>query len=344
MKRIKFGNQQSHVAEEEQPIRKKRINWDRLVYLAILFAIVGSLVLYLVRNFYFITAPAQVVKESYAVLLPYDARIEEIMVMEDDSVTRGTPLLKFERDFRVSDNTLVNSTRSVEEWITKERFTAQRNIRVKQVEVEELNRRIAEIDEQIAQLELLVILDVSNATKIEQLKDEKSRLKSDIRVKEEEIKYWQKYLYELPQYKERYTTSLVEQLSANNQISVFNAPVSGTITNINYKQFELAYKGEIIMSVELDDAYVRAYIPQKEFGSIFEGDVVTVRFPDRSKGKGIVEKIYSSLEQLPPEYQDETRVTTRSFLAIVRPLNESQQKKWRINNHLGVEIRKRRFF
>ena len=344
MKRIKYGNKQSHIAEEEQPIRKKRINWDRMVYLAILFAIVGSLVLYLIRNFYFITAPAQVVKESYAVLLPYDARIEDVLVNEDDSVERGHPLLMFERDFRVSDNTLVNSTRSVEEWITKERFTSQRNISVKKVEIEELNKRIREVDEKIAQLELLVILDVSNATKIEQLQDEKSKLRSDVRVKEEEVKYWQQYLYELPQYKERYTTTLVEQLNENNEISTFSAPIGGVITNINYKQYELAYKGEIIMSIELDDAYVRAYIPQKEYGSIFEGDIVTVKFPDNSKGKGVIEKIYSSLEKLPPEYQDETRVTTRSFLAIVRPLDDSQQKKWRINNNLGVEIRKRRFF
>lgn len=344
MKKINYGKQQSHWAEEEEPIRKKRINWDRLVYLTILFAIIGSLLIYLVNNFYFISAPGQVVKESYVVLFPYDIRVDEMMVQEDDSVIAGQTLLKFERDFRLNDNTLVNSTRSVDEWITKERFSAMRNINVKTVEIAEKQKQIELIKEKIKELELLVILDVSNASKIESHEFEILGLTSEVRVLEEEVKYWRGYLAQLPLYKKQYQSSLMEQLDANSAITAFKAPINGTISNINYRKYDLVYKGETILNIELDEAYIRAYIPQKEFGSIFEGDIVSVIFPDKTRSKGLIEKVYSSLEQLPPEYQDDSRATVRSLLAVVRPLNEREQSKWKLNNKLGVEIRKRRFF
>lgn len=344
MRQINYNKRSKYIAEEEAPIRKKRINWDRLVYLAILFFILGSLAVYLVKKFYFISAPGMVVKESYVVLLPYDVRIQELFVQEDDSVVAGQSLLSFERDFRISDNTLANSTRSVDEWITKERFTANRNIRVKKVEIEENERKIQLIRKQISQLEKLVILDVSNANKVEEYEMQINNWLSANRVLQEEVNYWQTYLYELPQYRQQYQTSLVEQLSANSALTVFKSPTNGNISIINYKQFDLVYKGDIILNIEMEDAYVRAYIPQDEYGSIFTGDIVNVIFPDRTRGKGVIEKIYSNLEQLPPEYQDDSRASVRSLLAIVRPLDEQQQKKWKLNNRLGVEIRKRRFF
>lgn len=344
MKRINYGKKERYVAEEEVPIRKKRINWDRMVYLAILFTILGSLVFYLIKNYYFISAPGQVVKESYVVLFPYDVRIDDLLVSEDDSVQSGQLLMKFERDFRIEDNTLVNSTRSVDEWITKERFSATRNIRVKLVEIEENKRRIALLEANIKQLELMVILDVTNASKIESYQMEIARIQSENRILEEEIRYWRSYLAQLPLYRQRYQNSLLEQLDANGAVTGFHSPISGLISNINYKKYDLVYKGETILNIELDEAYIRAYIPQKEFGSIFEGDIVNVIFPDKTRSKGIIEKVYSNLEQLPPEYQDDTRATVRSLLAVVRPLNDEQARKWKLNNKLGVEIRKRRFF
>lgn len=344
MRQIRYNKKDKYLAEEEGPKKKKRINWDRMVYLAILFAILGSLLFYLIKNFYFISAPGLVVKESYAVLLPYDIRIDQLYVAEDDSVTSGDDLLAFERDFRIDDNTLINSTRSVDEWITKERFSANRNIRVKTVEIEENNKRIEKIEEQIAKLEKLVILDVSGANRIEQYEMEIVGLNSQNRILQEEIKYWRGYLADLPRYKEEYQSTLLEQLNANSAVTVFKAPISGRIANINYKQYDLVYKGDIILNIELQDEYVRAYIAQDEYGSIFEGDIVNVIFPDNKRSKGVIEKIYRNLEQLPPEYQDDTRSTVRRFLAIVRPLNEEEQEEWRLNNNLSVEIRKRRFF
>ena len=344
MRQINYNKKQKYIAEEEGPIRKKRINWDRLVYLAILFFILGSLGVYLVKKFYFISAPGMMVKESYVVLLPYDVRVQELYVNEDDSVVAGQNLLSFERDFRIDDNTLINSTRSVDEWITKERFTANRSIQVKRVEIEENEKKIELIKKQIAQIEKLVILDVSNANKVEEYEMQINDLQSANRVLSEEIKYWLSYLTELPKYMERYQSSLVEQINANSALTVFKSPTNGNISIINFKQYDLVYKGDIIMNIEMEDAYVRAYIPQDEFGSIFAGDVVNVIFPDKTRGKGVIEKIYSDLEQLPPEYQDDSRASVRSLLAIVRPLDETQHKKWKLNNRLGVEIRKRRFF
>ena len=336
MRKLDFNKKEKFIAQEEGPIKRKKINWDRMVYLAILFLVVGSLILYLIRNYYFVTAPGQVVKESYIVLFPYDIRINDLLIKEDDSVRSGEALLNFERDFRLEDNTLVNSTRSVDEWITRERFTANRNISVKTVEIAENDRQIALLKDRIEQLELMVVLDVSNANKIEAYELDIARIESENRVLKEEIKYWRGYLRQLPMYRQQYQNSLLEQISASNAVTTFNAPVSGLVSTINYKKFDLVYKGEAILNIELDEAYIRAYIPQKEYGAIFEGDVVTVIFPDRTKGKGVIEKIYSSLEELPPEYQNDTRASVRSLLGVVRPLDEAQEKKWKLNNKLNV--------
>ncbi|KYG77268.1 MULTISPECIES: HlyD family efflux transporter periplasmic adaptor subunit [Roseivirga] len=344
MRKIDFNKKEKYIAQEEEPIRKKRINWDRLVYLAILFFVLGSLVFYLIRNFYFVTAPGQVVKESYVVLFPYDIRLDDVFVKEDQEVKAGQPLLTFERDFRIADNTLANSTRSIDEWITRERFTANRNIQVKTIEIAENEKRKEIIRGKIEQLELMVILDVSNASRIDSHESELIRLEAENNVLREEIKYWRGYLAQLPQYRQEYQSSLLEQMGQSGGLTSFKAPISGVIANINYRKYDLVYKGETILNIELDETYIRAYIPQKEYGSIFEGDLVTIVFPDRTKGKGVIEKIYSGLEKLPPEYQDDTRASVRSLLAIVRPLDNEQEKKWKVNDKLNVEIRKRRFF
>lgn len=344
MKKIDFNSKEKYIAEEEGPIRRKKINWDRMVYLAILFFIIGSLIFYMIKNYYFISAPGQVVKESYVVLFPYDIRIDSLLVKEDQKVKAGEVLLNYQRDFRLEDNTLVNSTRTVDEWIIKERFTANRNISTKAVEIAEHKKQIQNLQEKIEKLKLLVILDASGTNNLENYEAEIERRSSQIIILEEEIRYWRGYLNELPRYRQQYQETLISQLDATGAVAPFRAPITGLIANINYKNYDLVYKGETILSIELDESYIRAYIPQKEYGSIFEGDVVTVIFPDRTKGKGVIEKIYSSLERLPPEYQDDTRTSVRSLLAVVRPLNKEQEKKWKLNDKLNVEIRKRRFF
>ena len=344
MRKINYGNRPSHIAEPEVAVKKKRMNWDRMVYLTILFAIVGSLLVYLVRNYYYIMAPGQVVKESYLVLLPYDISINTILVQEEDSVVAGQPLFRFERDFRLSNDDMLKSTRSIDEWITKERFSAERNIRIKEVEIEQNYRYIAKYQKQLDKLKLGIVIEVSNVKDVESSELDILKLRGENNILEEEIAYWKNYLAKLPRYKQDYETKLLRQLGEKGGATEFISPINGRIAGLNFKQHEIAYKGEPLLNIEQEDAYIKAYIPQKEFGSIDEGDVVTVIFPDKTKSKGVIDKIYSQLERLPPEYQDETGPRVRSLLAIVRPMDSKAMERWKLNNKMNVKIRKSRFF
>ena len=344
MRKIKYGNRPVSVAEIEEPLKRRRFNWDRMVYFGILVLVVGSLIFYLVKNFCFVSAPGQVVKESYLVLFPYDIRLEDIIVQEDDSVVIGQPLLKLARDFRLADRDLVSTTRSVDEWIARERFAALRNISIKTIEAAENLKTIEHYKTAIERIGLLVILDAGSSSKIEDHKLSIAKLEVDSNILNEETRYWRTYLGQLPEYRKDYESRLLKQLSEGSSLIEFVSPINGRIADIKHRSFDLVYKGEPILNIEQEEAYIKAYIPQKEFSSVYEGDEVTVIFPDKSKGKGIVSKIYTQLERLPPEYQDETGPRIRSFLAIVKPRDTEQMKKWKMNNKLSVEIRKSRFF
>jgi len=344
VRKINYGNRPTHVADPEVAVKKKRMNWDRLVYLTILFAIVCSLLVYLVRNYYFIVAPGQVVKESYLVLLPYDIRINTLLVEEEDSVVAGQPLFRFERDFRLSNDDLLTSTRSVDEWITKERFSAERNIRIKEVEIEQNERYIAKYQKQLDKLKLGVVIEVANRKDVEASEFDILKLRGENNILIEEINYWENYLSKLPRYRKDYETKLLRQLGEKGGATEFLSPIHGRIAELNFKQYEVAYKGEPLLNIEQEDAYIKAYIPQKEFGSVVAGDVVTIIFPNKTKSKGVIDKIYSQLERLPPEYQDEAGPRVRSLLAIVRPMDQNAMEQWKLNDKMNVEIRKPRFF
>ena len=75
MRRINYGNREKFIAEEEQPLRKKSINWDRVVYLSVLLILVASLVLYLIDRYVYLSVSGQVVYKSNLIYLPDDARI-----------------------------------------------------------------------------------------------------------------------------------------------------------------------------------------------------------------------------------------------------------------------------
>ena len=278
------------------------------------------------------------------VLLPYDIRINRLLVQEEDSVIAGQPLFQFERDFRLSNDDLLNSTRSVDEWITKERFSAQRNIRIKEVEVAQNERLMNRHEKELGKLKLGAVLEVASVSQIESAEIKILKIEGENAVLREEIDYWKSYLASLPKYRKQYETKLLRQLGERGETTEFLSPISGNVAEVNFKQYEVAYKGESLLNIEQEDAYIKAYIPQKEFGSILEGDVVTVIFPDKTKSKGVIDKIYSQLERLPPEYQNETGPKVRSLLAIVRPMGEKAMNRWKLNNKMSVEIRKSRFF
>lgn len=344
MRKINYGNRPTYIAEPEVPLRKKRINWDRLVYLSILLSIVASLIYYAVRNYYFIEAPGQVVKESYLVLLPYDVRVTSFMVEEEDSVQAGQALFRFERDFRLSNDDLLNSSKSVEQWIAKEKLQAQKQLRIKRVELRQNSILIAQYRKQLDKLKLGVVMEVAHSDDVLSMKSKLLKAEGDSKVLAEEIAYWREYLASLPAYRQKYETNLLRQLDQRGETMEFLAPISGRIAEVNFKQYEVAYKGESLLNIEQEEAYIKAYIPQKEFGAILEGNVVTVIFPDKTRSKGVIDKIYSQLERLPPEYQSETGPRVRSLLAIVRPIDEQAMARWKLNNKLNVQIRKPRFF
>ncbi|GEM_PF-5612343 len=344
MRRINFGNREKYIAEVEGPKPQKRINWDRVVYLFIFFGLVLSLAYYFLGRYVYVNIRGNVAKGNYIVFLPNDSWIRDVKIQEKEDVEIGDTLFVFRREIDDSDNSLFNSIQSASASSQRAILDARKNILVNEERIRQNLELISLYQSKIEQLELMVILDANSAIRIDEYKLEIAKLESQIEVWKEEIRFWRNYIAQAPKVTEDYQTILSQRLSNINPLQAFLSPVNGRIDRINYRVNQLVYKGQPVLDILQEEAYILGYIPEDEFGTILEGDIIKVKFPDKFESEGIVDKIYANQENLPPQYQRNNITPTEYYLAIIHPVNPDDETKWVENYNNSVKLSKSRIF
>ena len=83
---------------------------------------------------------------------------------------------------------------------------------------------------------------------------------------------------------------------------------------------------------------------QEDLKFVGNGDIVDIRFPDGSKSKGIVDKLYIKTTNLPDRLYDQGSKIERRVRAVVVPLDVEDSSKWYEFYKINVVVSKPKYF
>lgn len=344
MRRINYGNKERYIAEEEIPLQKKGINWDRVVYLAVFFMLVISLLVYLADKFLYLKLKGQVVYEKHLVYLPYDSWIFDVYVEEGDYVKKGDSLFLFRPEFNRTGNDLFNSIQSVEAGKENNLANAQRNLLIKKTEFDQNLKLISSYEEKIEEIKLMVLLDANNSERINSYQIEIDKLLSKNEVLQAEIKFWGDYISSLPQRAALYQENLTKRISDLNETEIYYSTGEGYIDRLNFHSDELVYKRQPVLDLIQKDLFALCYLPKSEFGILLEKDEVDLTFANGDHAKGLVKVIFANLDNIPSKYLISNSASSENFLVVIEPLSSDDRTLWKSNINQRVKATKKRLF
>jgi multidrug resistance efflux pump len=125
----------------------------------------------------------------------------------------------------------------------------------------------------------------------------------------------------------------------------FIAPIDGYLNRIYKSEYETALRTEDVLSIQRRDRiFIKAFFEQSDIDNFKEGDVVHVNFPDGTKSKGIIKRLYLGTYDLPVEFQKKYEPTHRTVAADVYPLDSAETNQWKFFHKMNAEITKFKFW
>lgn len=340
---------------DELPRVKKKINWDKLIYFTIL-ALIGFFVIrYAYFQIFYIEGQGQVIFEETKIRVPDDITIEHFYVQQGDSIKEGDTLFSYipadyeddAADMAVSLSQGAGT--KTPSWVEREIYELNKTIQKRRVEIIEAQGLIKKKEEKIDELRNAVILEISSKNQIDQLE-------RDIIQLNEEIKKLQNYIgvdYRMLT-KLQNLTPLADSLQQQNLnasssgggnethgLKYYISRTHGHITRIYMSDYEVALKSENILNLHRKEhIYIKAFFDQEDVQYINEGDDVSVIFPDGTVSKGKISRFYYATYSLPEEFQQKYEPTQRAIAADIFPIEKEAEIKWKAFYKMGVKIRK----
>lgn len=365
MKSIDFKQKASVIRVLSDETGQKNFNWDRVIYIIFLILLFGFLGYYAFNKIFFIKAQGQVTFENIDIRIPDDCRILEYQVAEDDSVNVGDSLFIYSLDDDnlnggggIAITQSGNGTVAPKEltWVDREIFALEKKIALNNIDKVRAKEMLKSFQNELQHFENAIILDVLPTDRYEYAKSEIIRLETEISKLEAENRQNNSYIKEL---NDLANQPVIQQQTGTGTGAyqnggggegeiiapqVFYSPISGNVTRLYTRQFEVALKQDVIMAIHSDrPMYVKAYFDQEDIAYFTEGDIVTITFPDGKKSKGFLKRFNYSTFQLPTEFQKRYEPTTRTVAADIYPINENDYALWRGFYKMSVTITKYKY-
>lgn len=365
MKKFKFNTQTSVIKGiEEKPV-KKGFNWDRLIYFIVMLIITLSFGTYFINRYIKVTAESEIILDKYNVSFTDDIIVGEYYVEEGDSIGRGDSLFSYKFNLEDLDNDAGaislranqanNYSKELESWLTREQLNTLKNIDLKKLELKDVTRNINELSKSIEKTRKEVFLEIYPPSKLKSLQDKINSLKLKGEKLTEEIAFLKKYrnltrqrIIDLkapkPSLGEEATAS-ISTGGASNQEFVFYSPKTGMVSQIYARSKEVCYRQNLVLDViEFQGLHILAYFKQEDLKYVNTGDKVDIVFPDGSKSKGIIDKLYIKTTNLPDRLYETGSKVERRIKAVVVPLNVEDTEKWFEFYKINVKVSKPKFF
>ncbi len=362
MKSIDFKQKTSAIRVMSDEPGRKNTNWDRIIYIVFLILLFAFIGYYAFNKIFFIKAQGQVSFENIDIRIPDDCRILQYYVAEDDSVNIGDSLFMYTLDNDnitsgaymglAAPNTDTVYTNQLS-WIDREKFALEKKIAMNNIDKVRAKEMLAAFQSEIQRLENAIILDVLPSDRYEYVKNEILRLKTEISKLEAENRQNNAYIHELTEVAEK---PVIKRSGGSTfgggggseaditAPQIFYSPINGNVTREYTRQFEVALKQDVIMSIHSDrPMFVKAFFDQEDIAYFSEGDLVDIKFPDGRHSTGVLKRFNYSTFQLPPEFQKRYEPTTRTVAADIYPINEGDYSLWRSFYKMSVTITKYKY-
>jgi multidrug efflux pump subunit AcrA (membrane-fusion protein) len=324
---------------------KKRRNWDRIVYLTILWALLLTLAYYLGKKVLFVFSPGELVTEGFKVKFMEDIKVNTFYVKQDDIVEAGDTLFYFapSEDYDTLKYNQENAMAG--DWITREIVESEKTIGLKNTQIEEKSRQYNRALQELRQSEKEVYLDISRQSEVDKKKAIVTQLTGEISGLKKEVAYLENYKISM----EARLSQKGTDLQQRNQMArnlYYTSPVSGKVNLIYIRQGEINYKGEVVMEV-VDPMLVTvsAYIKQSDIGEFKTGSKVRIVFPGGERSIGKVAFINYSVQEIPSYLIKPGDTDTKCLRIVIEPWSEEHRSRWPLHyNNLGVKVFKPKKF
>ena len=128
------------------------------------------------------------------------------------------------------------------------------------------------------------------------------------------------------------------------RILLITAPTDGRLEEVFVTPDMVVERGRSLVLLRPANTRVRidAFFKLSALDRLEEGKRAWIRFPDGSRGKGVVQRVLSTARTVPrPEYKDYMPLWVRSDVEIV-PENAAEAAHWRRYEQMDVKVRIRR--
>ncbi len=347
MRQFKLKEKKSFIKIlKEPPNQKKKVNWSRRVYLAIFIVALGLFVKRVYKANMIIFANGQIELPKQTVKFSNDIKVLSLGIVEGSEVCMGDTLFSYliMRD-EINQQRLSNKTSVSTDWILREQLATKKKIELNRLIIEQKKQNQNHLKEAIQSKESLLLGGIHEVyNQYSALQDKDIQLTADIKFHTQEIDILKKYLNQLYAQNQAYKAINENELGIYNEVKHFISPLDGVISDVFYKENEMCYKKEEMITIhQMSNASINTYFDPEEIKYLEVGDVVNIEFPDKSKTKGIISKFFVSTYAVPSEFQKKYEPTERNIVAEIVPLNKKDEYSWNSFYKMEVNIQKSRY-
>ncbi len=313
---------------KEPPKKKKRkINWQRISFLAIVFAFLVYVGWKVYASLAVIQANGQIELYKQIINFSTDALIEELYVQEGQRINKGDTLFKFSIP---TDDAISTSEVNIEkpiEWVNREKLNTLKSIEFKKIQLEELRSIINKRSEVLDNKKSLILLGSYNdRNEYEEISLSINRFQSQEAAILDEISYLRSYLGQLNLEDAQYKRIETRKKEIIERQYYYVAKLNGIIGQIKYNENEICYRKDELMTIhKTDQLKIKAFFDPKDMKHLSEGDLVDIEFPDNHDLRGIISGFHVATYALPEEFQKKYEPTERNIVAEIQLIDNVHQ-------------------
>lgn len=324
----------------EKP-KPKQINWDRIVYFALLITILGFLSYYLFLNTFYISGEGLVVTETVKVRAPEDIEIQQQLVSRNSSIQQGEPLFRYTlMNWADNDNDKIEE---LEENIADEQEeieALQDEVTLKRQSIQEIQDRITYFEQEREDFVQKVQLNAATSYELNDVENSLFNARSNLRQAQSELNVIVNTMNRHIQVRESLEEEIQEFQSGQSKLQTYYSPVSGRVYDVSVRENQQAFRSDQIVSIKPDraDVYIFSVFDREDAEYIQPGTVMNIEFDNGTVSTGIIRSNYDARENLIDHFEQTGSLTTEYFVVEVIPTDSATRAQWLDLDRSGLSI------
>lgn len=313
--------------EDAPPVRRGARITHR-IYLLVLLSLLVYLAYIAFDRMFFLQAWGQVEVEKIAISSSRGGRIETLVVGEGDRVPAGGLVARIAapQECRSEDDPRVQRLH-MDVQLSRSRIS---------VLGDRLRDRRARADE-LGGLRRALEIDTRTSREARELADEVDQLEQELALARQRLRIEQQQAARLA------ANLAARPLAMECAREELRAPKDATVLYVGYKTSEVVTRAQTIVTLipARPQVRVETYLDSDQLDAVQVGKKMTVEFSDGTKGRGVVEAIYSSAYRSAyREWQDYMPLPSRVRVHVV-PENATERQRWLAYDRMDVRVRAR---